>query len=619
MLGIFKSWYRAKKASLDIQAAQSEAMAKALAPVSNAGDPWTIVAEQETITKEDLKSIGLKEDSNIINTRNEEGGWQLLGSAWKGHIAFDQQIMVMQARKFFRFNPMARAAIMGKMKYIMGKGLTLTPMASDPRVWYIWREFWTAPRNNMAIRQFEIVKRLLRDGEVFIRYFNKDGTSAKTWKTTIRFIDPMDLKRTADEGYNITDKTQQGIIFDENDAEKPLMYYMQDRINTGKFLEVPAAEIQHIKLHSDMDQARGESDIQPIMQLFTHYKSWMENRIILNKLRTAIVMVRETEVGSAATNSNLSASLPGSSRGAGANKKQNIQPGAIYSPPPGTKLKMESANINASDVKDDGRAMILQMAAGTGLPEYMFGDASNGNYASTMIAEAPFVKEIQYLQTFIEFAVWKEMFRRVLKNAVDAGKIKEPEDIDVFALYPDGKTLKEAAPGAAQSEDDAEGEEPEQDEEQYRHETPKEIFYGCDVEWPEIIHRDPKETADALSVLLSEGLISHQTASAVAGFEYGEEIRKEKAMLDEAEEDGNPLLKINPGDTSAAQEEADGLDNMSGEESDVVKQMTPEDRKQVLASKDPKEVMGIVQKYLNKGAKPNGKAPVGAAAGGKDA
>lgn len=595
MLGIFKTWLKTKQAKMEAELAQQKAITEALR-LDEDPDPWTIVAERDLSHGQMTKL--LQEESNVINTKNEGDGWQLLGSAWKGHVALDQQIMILQARKFYRYNPLARAAVMGKVKYVMGKGLSITPKSKDPRIWHIWREFWTSPRNNMALRQFEIPKRLIRDGEIFIRFYTKNGDGAETGKTTIRFIDPIDVRRTGDEGVNTTDKTNQGIVFDPNDAEKPLAYFTQDRLDPAKFEKVDASEVLHVKLHADMDQPRGETDIQPIMTMFTYYKSWLENRIILNKLRTAIVMVREIEAGSATDINTFKSTLPQSARSvSGDNKKQSIRPGTFYTAPPGVKLRMEAANINASDVKDDGRAMILQMAAGTGLPEYMFGDASNANYSSTMIAESPFVKEIQFLQSYIENTVWKEIYRRVVQAAVDAKLIQDPKDEDIFKKYPNGAAdLTEA-----ENEKD-------EDPDSFKRETEREVFFGCDVEWPEVIHRDPKMTADSLAVLLSQGLVSHSTAAAVAGYEYPEEVRKERQIIEDAEAKGNPLLNVRQGEMGEDLDGQAGDQEMDAEMKDLLKTLTPEQREKV-KNGSPEEVVQMVKSMM----KSNGqqKTPAG--------
>ena len=72
------------------------------------------------------------------------------------------------------------------------------------------------------------------------------------------------------------------------------------------------------------------------------------------------------------------------------------------------------------------------MAAATGLPEYMFtGDASNSNFASTMTAEGPAVREFESWQDFFE-PVYLGIYRWVMKAGAEAGQIKglEPEDVD---------------------------------------------------------------------------------------------------------------------------------------------------------------------------------------------
>lgn len=538
-----KEWITAKRTENKVRLEAAERMAELLEMTQDSPDDWQLLVERQMNGK---KSGELEEATGgtvIVNTKSEGAGWEIMGSAWKGHIGQDQQIMVAQARRFFRFDPHAQAAILGIVEYLMGRGVNITPKSKDPRIWKLWRNFWTSPDNKMGIRQFEIVKRWIRDGEVFLRYFTVDAAGNKTPFTTVRFMDPIDVRRAAKEGAAVTDKTSQGIVYDPDDAEKPLFYYMRERVNQYKEIEIKAAEVQHIKFVSaDMDQSRGESAMQTIMDLFTHYKQWLKNRIILNKLRTAIFAVREIDDKSGATVASLAQSLPTSGRTAqNETKKKNIQPGTLYTPPPGVKMRMESANINASDVKEDGRNMILGMAAGMGEPEYMFGDASNANYSSTMMAESPFVKRIHFYQSYLEETLWKPMFRRVVQAAVDAGKLSAPAEDDIFA-DPANTDLTEAeiAAGVTKKKktDDAEvdGSAP-------ISESELEIFFGCDCEWPEIIHRDPKEQTDALVLARNEGWISDKTASEKLGFDYGEEVRKQMQIEAEAESNGNPLMQ----------------------------------------------------------------------------
>lgn len=582
-MGLF-NWWNERKAKADVRRIASQRIAQLLEMQDDEVDDWQKLVERNlngNLTRP------LREDSNnnvIVNTRTEGMGWEILGSAYKGHVGADQQVMIAQARRFFRFDPNAQTSVFGVMEYLLGKGVTITPKSQDPRIWKLWRNFWTSPDNQMAIRQFEIVKRLLRDGETMLRYFTKDKAGTKTPFTLVRFIDPIDVRRGTKESNDNTDKTSQGIIFDENDAEKALAYFMRKRNNPAEEEKVDAVEVQHIKFPvADMDQPRGESALQCVMDMFTHYKQWLKNRMILNKLRTAIFAVREIDVASGANVSSLAQSLPASARdaGSGENKKQNIRPGTLYTPPPGVKLRMESANINASDVKEDGRNIKLEMAAGTRLPEYMFGDASNANFASTQMAESPFVKYIHFLQAYLEATLWQPMFRRVVQAAVDAGKLTPPKEEDIFAV--DGEASGQDLTEDGQQKTDAEDASAEEDVtngkakagkgkapkkpagDQPISESELELFYGCDVEWPEIIHRDPKEQSEALVLQRNEGWVSDKTASEKLGYDYGEEVRKQRQIEEEAEENGNPLLQHAQGDMQAYDEEGNAIDQQDKE------------------------------------------------------
>jgi hypothetical protein len=95
------------------------------------------------------------------------------------------------------------------------------------------------------------------------------------------------------------------------------------------------------------------------------------------------------------------------------------------------EYEMISPNINAPDVKDDGRAMLLKVASGVGFPEMIFtADYSQGNYSSSMVAQNPFVKEIEDWQDFFE-TYYNEFFARVVEASIKYGKPKLPKGTDL--------------------------------------------------------------------------------------------------------------------------------------------------------------------------------------------
>ncbi len=545
--------------------------------------------------REEVANKFLEEAADLVTDRPDSNGWvrRYQVNDWeKGHLQANQLEVVRKSREFDRWDPHAHGILGTLVNYIMGRGLTLQPKADDPMIWWIWRDFFTDERNKMALKQFEIVRRTFRDGEVFMHLISKDDTGRATGKTTIRFIDPLLVRAPMtgkDDLQPPNESIRNGVVTDPEDVENVMHYTVLHHIDRTKFDKIPADEIVHIKLNADSDQKRGEPGMQTLLQYFRHYEQWLENRIILNKVRAAIVLIKKVE-GTPTEVSTMARTIPVARRNtANETKLKNIRGGTMITEGPGVTYRFESPNINAADVKEDGRNVKLAMAAGVNIPEYLLGDASNANYASTMIAESPFVKMIQFYQFFFEFH-FQRIYKKVIQNAVKAGLADEPNDDEFLAKLKQIRTLAEAAP--ADSADKLSPRETALKElmPNGKMEMPTEIFYGCDMSWPEIIHRDIKEQADALAVVRQAGWISDATACASLGYDYNEEVRKQRQVEEDAEIEENPLLAVGG---------AGDAGDMAGEMNDLIGKLSPEERQTVLNSKDPKEVQGIMAKHQN--------------------
>lgn len=576
MIDLLKSFYRQKVLAIENDVKRQEAESKTLTEASRL----------------------LSEASDLVVDRPDNtAGWtrRYQVNDWeKGHVQANQLEVVRKAREFARWDAHAHGILRTMVNYIMGKGLGIQPKGDDPMAWYIWREFATDARNKWIIKQFEIVHRTFRDGEVFIRFFNKDTEGKATGKTTIRFLDPLLIRHPTDSaGGSADDKVPEsiknGVTTDPEDIEDVKSYQLMDRVDRVKFESIPAEEVHHIKLNADSDQKRGEPGIQSIMQYFRHYEQWLENRIILNKMRTAIVMIKEV-TGTPTEVANMARTLPQATRQiANETKNKNFRGGTVITAGPGVKYRIESPNINASDVKEDGRNIMLAMAAGMNMPEYIFGDASNANYASTMIAESPFVKMIQFFQVFFEYH-FQQIYRKVIENAVEGGLLEAPNDDEFIAKLKEIRNLAEADPMPGEDKPELSPREAALKElmPDGKMQTPTEIFYSADMQWPEIIHRDLDKQAMALSVARQNGWISDSTGSAAIGYDYGEEVRKQRKIEEDAEIEDNPLLSKG-GDGDAG--------DMSSEMNSLMGQMTPEDKQTILKSTDPNEIHGVMAKY----------------------
>lgn len=522
----------------------------------------------------------LEEASNIVTERPDSGGWAR-GMAKVDNNALlpaDRSSMVQQARQMFRFDPNARGALCTLVYYVIGEGVKITPQSTDPRIHRLWREFWNSSRNRMALRQAEIILRTFRDGEAFLQVHRTGLDGLPTWKTTVRFRDP-ELLKTPPDGSGASDATD-GIRTQANDPETPVVYYFSSGYAPNSPVDiVQADDIIHLKIFADSEQKRGETYILAAMENFTQYKEWLRYRIILNKVRTAFVMIKKITGGSGDVMAIQSTMGSAKTARSGETRKRIPPPGTVVTANQGVEYDFKSANINAGDAAEDGRSMKLSMAAGTNMPEYVFGDASNANYASTLIAESPFVKGIRFWQTFFEFH-FKELFKQVVRSAVNAGKLTPPAEDEIFA-EPGSAGLAEAGTaGQGKKKGNAAPDTHELSE--------TEAFWGCDVQWPEVVHREIDKTTSAVVGMVNAKLISESTGSSILGYDYEEEMRKQQLIEDGAET--NPFKNAG----LDAMDQGDG--EVSAEMKDLMGSLTPDESDQIMKASDPQAVMDLIVK-----------------------
>jgi hypothetical protein len=102
-------------------------------------------------------------------------------------------------------------------------------------------------------------------------------------------------------------------------------------------------------------------------------------------------------------------------------------PGTILDAPAGLEYDFPASGVNASNFVTVLQAELRAIAARLVMPEFMFtSDASNSNYASTLVAEGPAVKMFERLQASLKNDDCQVMWR-VIRNAANAGRL--PADV----------------------------------------------------------------------------------------------------------------------------------------------------------------------------------------------
>ena len=243
--------------------------------------------------------------------------------------------------------------------------------------------------NQWNRRQQETVLRLDRDGECFLRYFpGTDGI------LRVRFVEPHTIYTPAARK---NDKNIRfGIEFDADDAETAVTYYINGE-------PVDAKLIQHRKANVDCTTPRG---VPLLWGQRLHLRR--ANKNVLNisakvDVISSIAIIRKHTTGTRdGVQTGIQAKAIATRTEPGTTNTQYVKrgfaPGTILDAPGG--VDYDAPQVDGIEELISGVALNLRcIASRLVMPEFMVSsDASNANYASTMVAEGPSVKMFERLQ-----------------------------------------------------------------------------------------------------------------------------------------------------------------------------------------------------------------------------
>ena len=250
----------------------------------------------------------------------------------------------------------------------------------------IFREY-----NSMVDVENEIVYRLHVDGEVFLRKFPQANGML-----VIRFIEPELVRGYAtDIG---SPKDSFGIIAEEDDINSVLGYQVILKPTvTREPTFIPAEEIIHIKIGTNANAKRGLTTFYPVFQNLTNCEDILASTVTMAKARAKIAMIRKVnnvapDSMASLVDSQIDATLGGSNN-MGQTENIGLERfgyGSIITAPANIDYEFPGANVDAAGLIQVLQANLRSLATRFGISEtLMSGDASNNNYSSALIAEAP--------------------------------------------------------------------------------------------------------------------------------------------------------------------------------------------------------------------------------------
>ena len=344
-----------------------------------------------------------------------------LGSGAKGNgVTFPQLNDLRDAcRRLALTNEYAINGHENRISYIVGSGHVYhatirkgieAPVELARETQHVLDDFQS--ENRWHARQQEIVRRLDRDGEVFIRLFvDHKGM------TRVRFVEPEQV--ATPQGNSIGSRASHGILTDDRDVEEVIGYYIDGAL-------IDATEIQHRKANVDSNVKRGLPLFTPVRKNLRRAEKLLRNMSVVAEIQSAIALIRKHR---SASRSGIEQFVAEKSSSATVDTNGRTRwlteygPGTILDAPAGLDYDFPATGIDAGSYVTILQAELRAIAARLVMPEFMFtSDASNANYASTMVAEGPAVKMFERQQAaMIEDDL--AIMHRVIDNAIAVGRL----------------------------------------------------------------------------------------------------------------------------------------------------------------------------------------------------
>lgn len=280
-------------------------------------------------------------------------------------------------------------------------------------------------------REREAYRRLMRDGEFFLRVFVGGGKTNGIPK--VRFIPPELVGSPPGEGTQ--GKWSWGVLTDEDDTETRKAYWRLPLPGTSdKGERIPAGQVIHGKVNVDGEVKRGVSDFFPLDDSLKNTVRTLHAMEVCTGIQASIAYLRQhapnttsTQIGTLLSQTTTQGPPTYPSNRPDTQRYLTLQQaGAI--------IDLSNQLVMAPPPSNPGTPGHIQVVQQTlqavglrwGCPQYFGGDSSNANFASTLVSGGPFERATVTRQN--EFKVIQQgLAVAVLLAAVRSGRLTEDQ------------------------------------------------------------------------------------------------------------------------------------------------------------------------------------------------
>ena len=342
-------------------------------------------------------------------------------------------ILRADCRQLANSNEFALNALENRVNYVIGQGHRYQVVAKEPadatlalKVQNVLDNF--CEENDWTRRQREIMRRRDRDGEVFCRLF-----PSRKGILQIRFVEPEQVF-TPPRYFNEPSMSF-GIQTEPHDTESVLGYWIDGTWVDGE-------SVQHRRANVDSNVKRGFPLLTPVRKNLRRAEKLLRNMSVVAEIQSAIALIRrhqttEREAIRQFVQNQATKQVTDAETGQ-VQTFRHFSPGTIIDSGSNTEYQFPASAIDASKYILVLQAELRAIASRLVMPEFMLtSDASNANYASTMIAEGPAVRMFERLQHEI-IGEDRQLFKSVIREAIYQNLLPEKtlQKVSIHAIPP---------------------------------------------------------------------------------------------------------------------------------------------------------------------------------------
>jgi hypothetical protein len=344
-------------------------------------------------------AVSPERDNNFFT-----GGLSSLYTDPLNRSAWDRKKVLSEGLRAWRVNPIARRLVKLYTSYVIGKGLEIHA-PDDPETDKFIQEWVNKNRLKKNLKRWKDED--TRSGNLFMLYNVQPDGMTIVRATPAELIDEIETA--------------------ESDVETELAY-TRDATATDKWQAYQPDQDQslfmlHFTSNQPVGSPWGESDLSPLLIWIGRFSSWLEDRVRLNRYRSAFMYVVRgayTDEGARAARErsiNANPPKPGSVLVVNANQ--------------GEDWGILSANLDSFDASVDGMAIKKNILAGAGIPPHWLAEPEDSNRSTAEAAGTPTFRTLEEMQDdFFEVVI--EMVRVALQvKAKHGGEVNPNATIKV--------------------------------------------------------------------------------------------------------------------------------------------------------------------------------------------